>query len=67
MYVFSYEPDDVVFERITPSSPKRFEIHPTDPFNTHQIRHRSHRGSTDQNSYQASGMTPDSPISQVRS
>jgi len=58
---FSYESDDVVFERMTPSSPKRFDDMHRDPFSTHQLRHRSHRGSADH----ANG-TPDSPISQVR-
>lgn len=49
-----------MFERTTPSSPKRFEDMHRDPFSTHQLRHRSHRGSADH----ANG-TPDSPISQV--
>lgn len=60
----SYEPDDVVFERVTPSSPKRFDDSQRDPFGSHQIRQQ--RGSGDHTSYHASGMTPDSPISQVR-
>ena len=46
---------------MTPNSPKRFEDMHRDLFSTHQLRHRSHRGSADH----ANG-TPDSPISQVR-
>lgn len=63
-YKCSYEPDDIVFERHTPSSPKRFNDSQRDPFGSHEIKH--HRGSADQTFYHASGMTPDSPISQVR-
>jgi hypothetical protein len=58
----SNDSDDVVFERMTPSSPKRFE-EPShrDPFSHHL--HRMSRGSAD-HSYHIDG-TPDSPISQV--
>lgn len=63
-FKFSYEHEDIVFERVTPSSPKRFDESSRDPFVSHQIN--PHRGSADQASYNVSGMTPDSPISQVQ-
>ncbi|CAG9798588.1 unnamed protein product [Chironomus riparius] len=59
-HIRSYESEDAVFERMTPNSPKRFEDMHRDLFSTHQLRHRSHRGSADH----ANG-TPDSPISQT--
>lgn len=63
-YDCSYEPDDVVFEKDTPSSPKQFDNTHRDLFASHQIK--QHRGSADQTSYHASEMTPDSPVSQVQ-
>lgn len=56
-------PDDVVFERVTPNSPKQFDDLQRNPLISHQIKHK--RGSADKSSYHASEMTPDSPISQV--
>lgn len=65
-YFSSHDLEDNVFERMTPSSPQRFDEPPhRDSFSRF---HRSSRGSADQEiSYRVrDDGTPDSPISQVR-
>lgn len=60
----SQDAEDIVFERMTPGSPKRFEdTHHRDPF----AHLRSHRSSTDHDNFihYRDDRTPDSPISQV--
>lgn len=62
----SNDSDDIVFERLTPSSPKRFdEPSHRDPFSHHH--HRMSRGSADHSFHIRDDGTPDSPISQVTS
>ncbi|CAO1355953.1 unnamed protein product [Diamesa hyperborea] len=62
--LISQDAEDIVFERMTPGSPKRFEdTHHRDPF----AHLRSHRSSTEHDNfihYRDDG-TPDSPISQT--
>lgn len=61
---FSQDAEDIVFERMTPGSPQRFDdVHHRDPF----AHLRSHRSSTDHDNFihYRDGGTPDSPISQV--
>lgn len=55
----SNDSDDIVFERMTPSSPKRFD----ESFSLHH--HRMSRGSADHSYHVRDDGTPDSPISQV--
>lgn len=68
-YLCSNDPDDNVFERITPNSPKTFDEPHRDMF-THHLQKRTSRGSRGSGSgsvdhYAMHGGTPDSPISQV--
>lgn len=64
-FFLSNDPDDNVFERLTPSSPKMFDDHHRDIFSHHQKRtsRGSASGSIDHQSINEGTM--DSPISQV--
>lgn len=65
LFISSNDYEDV-FERVTPSSPKRFDEHLQRDIFTHH--HRISRGSADHESayHLRDDGTPDSPISQVR-